>query len=134
MATALFLCLHNAGRSQMSAALFERPAGRRHRALSAGSEADPDGRVHPEVVKVMRELGIDVSDRRPQRLSRELAEQADVVVTMGCGDACPLIPGKRYIDWELPDPKGRPVEEVRATRDEIARRVDGLVAELDRSV
>jgi arsenate reductase (thioredoxin) len=89
--------------------------------------------LHPEVVKVMRELGIDISGRRPQLLSRELAEQADVVVTMGCGDACPFIPGKRYIDWELPDPKGRPVEEVRATRDEIARRVESLVAELDRS-
>jgi len=134
MATALFVCLHNAGRSQMSAALFERAAHGRHRALSAGSEADPDGRVHPEVVTVMRELAIDVSDRRPQRLSRELAEQADVVVTMGCGDACPFIPGKRCIDWELPDPRGRPVEEVRATRDEIARRVEGLLAELDRSV
>ena len=134
MATALFVCLHNAGRSQMSAALFERAADGRHRALSAGSEADPSGRVHPPVVEVMRELGIDLSDRRPQRLTRELADQADVVVTMGCGDACPYIPGKRYIDWELPDPKGRPVEEVRATRDDIARRVDGLVAELDHSI
>ena len=133
MATVLFVCLHNAGRSQMSAALFERAAHGRHRALSAGSEADPQGGVHPEVVNAMRELGIDLSDRRPQRLSRELAERADVVVTMGCGDACPFIPGKRHIDWELPDPKGRPVEEVRATRDEIARRVDGLVDELDRS-
>jgi protein-tyrosine-phosphatase len=131
MATALFVCLHNAGRSQMSAALFERAAGGRHRALSAGSEADPDGRVHPPVLAVMRELGIDLADRRPQRLTTELAEQADVVVTMGCGDACPYIPGKRYIDWELPDPKGRPVEEVRATRDEIARRVEALVEELD---
>ena len=118
----------------MSAALLERAAHGRHRALSAGSEADPGGRVHPEVVNVMRELGIDLSDRRPQRLTHELAVQADVVVTMGCGDACPFIPGKRYIDWELPDPKGRPVEEVRATRDEIARRVDGLVAELNRSI
>ncbi len=134
MATALFVCLHNAGRSQMSAALFERAAHGRHHALSAGSEADPDGRVHPEVVEVMRELGIDLSDRRPQRLSRELAEQADVVVTMGCGDACPYIPGKRYIDWELPDPKGRPIDEVRATRDDIARRVKQLVAELDQTV
>ena len=133
MATVLFVCLHNAGRSQMSAALFERAAHGRHRALSAGSEADPHGKVHPEVVDVMRELGIDLSDRRPQRLSRELAERADVVVTMGCGDACPFIPGKRHIDWELPDPKGRPVEEVRATRDEIARRVNGLCDELDRS-
>jgi len=132
MATALFVCVHNAGRSQMSAALFEHAANERHRALSAGSDADPDGHIHPEVVEVMRELGIDVSDRRPQRLTTELAQQADVVVTMGCGDACPFIPGKRYIDWELPDPKGRPVEEVRATRDEIARRIDDLVAELDR--
>jgi arsenate reductase (thioredoxin) len=133
MATALFVCLHNAGRSQMSAALFERAAGGRHRALSAGSEADEDGRVHPQVVAVMRELGIDLSDRRPQRLSTELAEQADVVVTMGCGDACPYIPGKRYVDWALQDPKGRPVDEVRATRDDIAARVEALVAELDRT-
>lgn len=131
MATALFVCLHNAGRSQMSAALFERAAGARHHALSAGSEADPDGRVHPQVIEVMKELGIDLSDRRPQRLTRELAEQADVVVTMGCGDACPWIPGKRYIDWELEDPKGRPVEEVRVTRDDIAARVQTLVRELD---
>ena len=131
MATALFVCLHNAGRSQMSAALFERSAQGRHLALSAGSEADPDGRVHPEVIEVMGELGIDLSDRRPQRLSVELAERADVVVTMGCGDACPFIPGKRYIDWELADPKGRPIEEVRATRDDIARRVHQLVHELN---
>jgi arsenate reductase (thioredoxin) len=132
MATALFVCLHNAGRSQMSAALFERAADGRHRALSAGSEADPGGRVHPPVVEVMRELGIDLSERRPQRLSTELAEQADVVVTMGCGDACPYIPGKRYLDWDLPDPAGRPVDEVRTLRDDIARRVEELVDELDR--
>jgi arsenate reductase (thioredoxin) len=131
VATALFVCLHNAGRSQMSAALFERAAAGRHRALSAGSEADPDGRVHPQVVDAMRELGIDLSGKRPQRLTRELAEEADVVVTMGCGDACPYIPGKRYVDWELADPKGRPLDEVRATRDDIARRVEALVAELD---
>ena len=131
MATALFVCLHNAGRSQMSAALFDRAAAGRHRALSAGSEADPNGHVHPEVVTVMNELGVDLSDRRPQRLSDELAAKADVIVTMGCGDACPYIPGKRYIDWELPDPKGRPVDEVRQLRDEIAGRVRQLVAELD---
>src|SRR6476469_7039727 len=107
MATALFVCLHNAGRSQMSAALFARAAAGRHRALSAGSVADPAGSVHPQVVEVMRELGIDLAGRRPQRLTTELAEQADVVVTMGCGDTCPYIPGKRYIDWELDDPKGR---------------------------
>ena len=129
MATALFVCLHNAGRSQMSAALFERASDGRHRALSAGTT--PGGRVHSEVVEVMRELDIDLADREPQLLTRELAEQADVVVTMGCGDECPYIPGKRYVDWELPDPKGRPVDEVRATRDEIAERVRELVAELD---
>jgi protein-tyrosine-phosphatase len=129
--TVLFVCLHNAGRSQMSQALFERAAGGRHQALSAGSQADPSGRVHPPVVEVMRELGIDLADRKPQPLTRELAERADVVVTMGCGDECPYIPGKRYLDWDLPDPKGRPLDEVRATRDDIARRVTQLLAELD---
>jgi arsenate reductase (thioredoxin) len=129
MAHALFVCLHNAGRSQMSQALFERATKGRHTAASAGTQ--PGERVHPEVVDAMRELGIDLADRRPQKLTPALAEQADVVVTMGCGDACPYIPGKRYVDWELPDPKGRPVEEVRATRDEIARRVQALVEELD---
>jgi arsenate reductase len=126
----LFVCLHNAGRSQISRALFERAAAGRHAAESAGSVADPDGRVHPEVVEVMRELGVDLSGRRPQRLTRALAERADVVVTMGCGDACPYIPGKRYVDWDLPDPKGRPLEEVRALRDEIDRRVSDLLGEL----
>jgi protein-tyrosine-phosphatase len=131
MSHVLFVCLHNAGRSQMSQALFEHAAGGRHTAASAGTEADPQGAVHPEVVEVMGELGFDLSRRRPQRLSRGLAEQADVVVTMGCGDECPYIPGKRYVDWDLADPKGRPADEVRATRDEIARRVDALVRELD---
>ena len=129
MATALFVCLHNAGRSQMSAALFERAAQGRHRALSAGTT--PAGRVHPEVVEVMQELDIDLSDRVPRKLDRELAEQADIIVTMGCGDECPYIPGKRYIDWDLPDPKGRPIDEVRTTRDDIAERVEALIAELD---
>src|SRR5687768_6232631 len=119
-ATVLFVCLHNAGRSQMSAALFERAAEGRHRALSAGTM--PAERVHPEVVQVMDELGIDLSGRSPRKLTRDLAEQADVVVTMGCGDECPYIPGKRYIDWELDDPKGRPLDEVRITRDDIAER------------
>ena len=131
MATVLFVCRHNAGRSQMSQALFERAAGGRHRAVSAGSEADPEGRVHPQVVAVMHELGLDLSDRRPRRLSDELGEQADVIVTMGCGDACPYIPGKRYLDWDLADPKDRPLEQVRATRDDIVYRVAALVAELD---
>jgi len=129
MARVLFVCLHNAGRSQMSAALFERAADGRHEASSAGTT--PTDHVHPEVVEVMRELGVDLAKRVPRRLTRELAEEADVVVTMGCGDECPYIPGKRYIDWDLPDPKGRPLDEVRATRDEIARRVADLVAELD---
>ena len=129
MAHVLFVCLHNAGRSQMSQALFERAAAGRHTAASAGTT--PAEQVHPEVAGVMRELGIDLTDHRPQLLTRELAGQADVVVTMGCGDECPFIPGKRYLDWELEDPKGRPVEEVRATRDEIARRVQDLLADLD---
>ena len=128
MATVLFVCLHNAGRSQMSQALFERAAGGEHAALSAGTT--PAEHVHPEVVQVMRELGIDLADRRPQLLTRELAERADLIVTMGCGDACPYIPGKRYLDWDLPDPKGRPLDEVRATRDEIASRIDSLLSDL----
>ena len=115
----------------MSKALFERASAGRHRALSAGTT--PAEHVHPEVADVMAELGIDLAAVKPRLLTRELAEQADVVVTMGCGDACPVIPGKRYLDWDLADPKGRPLEEVRATRDEIARRVASLVAELDRS-
>jgi protein-tyrosine-phosphatase len=131
MAHVLFVCLHNAGRSQMSRALFEQAAGGQHTAESAGSEADPGGRVHPPVVEVMSELGIDLSDVRPQRLTDELAQRADVVVTMGCGDACPYIPGKRYLDWDRPDPKGQPIEVVRALRDDIATRVEQLVAQLD---
>ena len=130
MSHVLFVCLHNAGRSQISQALFERAARGRHTAESAGSVADPDGRVHPEVVAVMRELGIDLAARRPQRLTTELAQRADVVVTMGCGDACPYIPGKRYLDWELDDPAGLPVDAVRPIRDEIDRRVRRLLREL----
>ena len=130
MANVLFVCLHNAGRSQMSEALFERAADGRHHACSAGTE--PADHVHTVVVEVMRELDIDLADRVPQPLTHELAEHADVVVTMGCGDACPYIPGKRYIDWDLADPKGRPIDEARATRDDIARRVQDLVTDLDR--
>ncbi len=132
MASVLFVCLHNAGRSQMSQALFERAASGRHTARSAGTT--PTERVHPEVLEVMRELGIDLSERRPRLLTRELAEHADVVVTMGCGDECPYIPGKRYIDWDLPDPKGRPLDEVRTTRDAITHRVEELVMELDAQI
>jgi len=129
MATVLFVCLHNAGRSQMSQALFERAADGRHAAVSAGTT--PAQRVHPEVVEVIREIGVDLSDREPQLLTEELARMADLVVTMGCGDACPYVPGKRYLDWDLADPKGRPLGEVRAIRDDIERRVEALVAELD---
>jgi protein-tyrosine-phosphatase len=129
MAVVLFVCLHNAGRSQMSRALFDQTARGRHTALSAGTT--PGDRVHPQVVEAMREVGIDIADRRPQLLTRELAEQADVVITMGCGDQCPYIPGKRYIDWDLPDPAGRPLDEVRATRVAIAQRVTQLAHELD---
>ncbi len=131
MARVLFVCLHNAGRSQMSAAFLERATEGRHEALSAGTT--PAERVHPEVVDAMREVGVELSHRTPQRLSRQLAEWADLVITMGCGDECPYVPGKRYLDWDLPDPKGRPMEEVRAVRDEIRARVGQLAAELDAS-
>jgi arsenate reductase (thioredoxin) len=128
MAHVLFVCLHNAGRSQMSEALFVRDAEGRHDARSAGTS--PADRVHLEVVEAMGELGIDLSTKLPRRLTEGDAEWADLVVTMGCGDKCPYIPGRRYLDWDLPDPKGRPLEEVRATRDEIARRVTELLDEL----
>ena len=128
MANVLFVCLHNAGRSQISKTLFEQLAGPEHIAQSSGTQ--PGERVHPEVVEVMKEIGIDLSDEVPKKLTQEQAEWADVVITMGCGDECPYIPGKRYIDWELDDPKGRPLEEVRETRDEIEQRVRQLAAEL----
>lgn len=129
MARVLFVCLHNAGRSQISEALFRRAAAGHHEARSAGTE--PGERVHPEVVEAMEELGIDLAARVPRELTEADAEWADVVVTMGCGDKCPYIPGKRYLDWELKDPKGRPLEEVRRTREEIERRVTELIGELD---
>jgi arsenate reductase len=112
----------------MAQALFEQAADGRHEARSAGSR--PAEHVHPEVVDAMAELGIDLSGRAPQGLQQADAEWADVVVTMGCGDECPFIPGKRYLDWDLDDPGGRPLEEVRRIRDEIGRRVDALLAEL----
>lgn len=130
MAHVLFVCLHNAGRSQMSEALFNEIAGPGHEARSAGTT--PADRVHPEVAEVMAEVGLDVGSRTPRRLTTADAEWADVVVTMGCGDECPFVPGTRYVDWDLPDPRGRPVEDVRATREEIGRRVAALLAELDR--
>jgi len=128
VARVLFVCLHNAGRSQMSQALFERAADGSHQAASAGTT--PGDRVHDEVVAVMREIGIDLSERTPRLLTQDLVEWADVVVTMGCGDACPYIPGKRYVDWDLPDPKGLPQDDARRLRDEIDQRVRALEAEL----
>ncbi len=128
MTTVLFVCLQNAGRSQMSQALFQRATGETDRALSAGTT--PAEHVHPEVVQVMREIGIDLADRTPQLLTPELAQQADIIVTMGCGDRCPYIPGKRYIDWQLPDPAGQPIEHVREIREGIADRVADLILDL----
>jgi arsenate reductase (thioredoxin) len=125
----LFVCVQNAGRSQIAEALFARAAGARHSARSAGSS--PAAVVHPEVAEAMNELGLDIGGRTPRRLGNADAEWADVVVTMGCGDACPYIPGKRYLDWELDDPHGQSLERVREIRDEIGRRVEHLVGELD---
>jgi arsenate reductase (thioredoxin) len=130
MANALFVCLHNAGRSQVSRALFERAAAGRHAAAAAGTR--PAEQLHPLVVEAMAEAGIDISGRRPQLLTPAMAEWADLVVTMGCGDECPYIPGKRYLDWDLEDPKDMPIASVRALREVIARRVDALLEELDR--
>jgi arsenate reductase len=129
----LFLCIGNAGRSQMAQAFFEqhvRESGSAHGVRSAGSRAE--SQLHPEVVEAMRELGIDLSDRRPRQLEPEAdTAWADVVVTMGCGDVCPVLPGTSYLDWGLPDPIGQPLERVREIRDDIARRVDELAAGLD---
>jgi arsenate reductase (thioredoxin) len=126
--TVLFVCVGNAGRSQMAAALLDLHAAGRVRVLSAGSK--PADAVHPGVLEVMAERGIDLFDAVPKRLEDEAVLEADVVVTMGCGDACPVYPGKRYEDWELPDPAGKSVDEVRPIRDEIDRRVRRLLAEL----
>jgi protein-tyrosine-phosphatase len=128
MADVLFVCVQNAGRSQMSAALFGRAAAGRHSGVSAGT--DPGDHIHPEVVEAMRGVGIDLTDQRPQRLTTALVERADVVVTMGCGDACPVLPGKRYVAWDLPDPQGMASEDVRRLRDEIDAKVRALAEEL----
>ncbi|HSK14719.1 MAG TPA: DUF3562 domain-containing protein [Gaiellaceae bacterium] len=124
----LFVCVHNAGRSQMAAALLHHRAEGRVHVRSAGS--DPAESINPAVVEAMAELGIDLADEFPKPLTDEVVRAADAVVTMGCGDACPIYPGKVYRDWELPDPAGRPLDEVREIRDEIDRRVRALVAEL----
>jgi arsenate reductase len=122
----IFACVHNADRSQMAAAFFNQLANRsKAEAVSAGTE--PGVRVHPEVLSVMQEVGIDLSDAKPQKLTQELAEGATLLITMGCGDKCPYVPGLRRDDWPLRDPKGLPVEEVRKVRDEIEARVRGLI-------
>ena len=124
----MFLCLHNAGRSQMAAAFLERIAGNRIRVISAGSA--PGEQLNPAVVSVLLEVGIDIRSNTPKKLTDEMARESDVIVTMGCGDACPVYPGKKYLDWELADPAGKAIDEVRVIRDEIEARVRGLVAEL----
>jgi arsenate reductase len=124
----LFVCVHNAGRSQMAAGYLRHLAGDRIEVLSAGSE--PGDRINPVAVQAMAEEGIDIAGAQPRILDADEVRASDVVVTMGCGDACPFFPGTRYEDWELDDPAGRPIEEVRPIRDEIRRRVEALVAEL----
>jgi len=127
----LFLCVHNAGRSQMAAAFARQIGGDRIIVYSAGS--DPGDRLNPAVVSVMAEKGMDISDETPKKLTDEMGRIADVIVTMGCGDECPVYTGKRYVDWDLTDPAGRTVQEVRPIRDEIEARVAGLIAELAES-
>src|SRR4051812_39062109 len=124
----LFVCVHNAGRSQMAAGLLQREAGDRIRVISAGSE--PADQLNPAVVEAMEEVGIDISAERPKKLEDEMVRESDVVITMGCGDACPIYPSKRYEDWELEDPAGKDLDTVRGIRDEIANRIEALIADL----
>ena len=126
--TVLFVCVHNAGRSQMAAALLDKLSEGRVRVLSAGST--PADEVNPAVVEVMREIGVDLAGSRPRLLDEADVRASDVVVTMGCGDACPVFPGKRYLDWELPDPAGSSPDQVRPIRDRIEELVTGLLNEL----
>ena len=127
--TVLFLCIHNAGRSQMAAGWLRHLAGDRVRVLSGGSE--PAQQVNPAAVEAMHEVGIDIAEATPRAWTPETLDEADVVVTMGCGDTCPVVPGKRYLDWELTDPAGQPLEVVREVRDEIAEQVRALLGGLD---
>ena len=128
MNVVLFACVHNAGRSQMAAAWFNRLADpTKARAISAGT--DPGSRVHPEVIDAMNEVGVDLSEAGTTRLTTEVAQQAQMLITMGCGDQCPLVPGVRRDDWPLEDPKGKPIAHVRAIRDDIRQRVEALLVE-----
>ncbi|MFD7414143.1 arsenate reductase ArsC [Kitasatospora purpeofusca] len=129
IASVLFVCIHNAGRSQMAAGFLRHLAGDRVEVRSAGSV--PGEMVNPAAVAAMAELGIDISDQRPKILTTEAVQASDYVITMGCGDACPYFPGKRYLDWKLDDPAGQGVEAVRPIRDEIKGLIEGLVAEID---
>ena len=127
MLKVIFACVHNAGRSQMAAAFFNQLAdSQKAKAISAGTEPGP--RVHPEVLATMQEIGIDLSRAQPQRLTEELAKDAQLLITMGCGDKCPYVPGLRRDDWPLRDPKGLPIDEVRTIRDEVRARVESLIA------
>ncbi|MBB4935105.1 arsenate reductase [Lipingzhangella halophila] len=124
----LFVCVHNAGRSQMAAGFLNHYGGDAVEVRSAGSE--PGEAINPVAVSAMREVGIDISEQRPKSLTADAVESSDVVITMGCGDTCPVFPGKRYLDWELDDPAGQPIEGVRPVRDEIGARVAALLREL----
>jgi arsenate reductase len=126
--TVLFVCIHNAGRSQMAAGFMRELSGGRVEVLSAGSE--PKDQINPVAVQVMAEEGIDIASEQPKILTTDAVKESDVVITMGCGDTCPIFPGKRYEDWDLTDPAGRPIEEVRPIRDDIKQRVENLLAEL----
>ncbi|MET9676349.1 arsenate reductase ArsC [Streptomyces sp. NPDC006482] len=129
LASVLFVCVHNAGRSQMAAGFLDHLAGDRVEVRSAGSV--PGDRVNPAAVEAMREVGVDISDRKPKVLTTEAVQASDYVITMGCGDACPVFPGKKYLDWALEDPAGQGVEAVRPIRDEIKDLIEGLIAEID---
>ncbi|MEV4810951.1 arsenate reductase ArsC [Micromonospora avicenniae] len=124
----LFVCVHNAGRSQMAAGWLRHLAGDTIKVRSAGSE--PAEQINPVAVEAMREVGVDITDQTPVRLAWDTAEASDVIITMGCGDSCPIFPGKRYEDWKLTDPAGQPIDIVRQVRDEIRSRVSGLLADL----
>ncbi|MEW2611140.1 arsenate reductase ArsC [Streptomyces sp. NPDC047880] len=129
LASVLFVCVHNAGRSQMAAGFLHHLAGDRIEVRSAGSV--PGDQVNPAAVEAMAEVGVDIADARPKSLTTEAVQASDYVITMGCGDACPIFPGKKYLDWALEDPAGRGVEAVRPIRDEIQKRVEALIAEID---
>jgi arsenate reductase len=127
----LFVCVHNAGRSQMAAAILDHQAAGRVRVASAGSQ--PASQLNPAVIAAMEEIGLDISRNHPRRLADDDVQAADVVITMGCGDACPVYPGKRYLDWDLPDPAGLPLDQVRLIRDQIRTLVTSLLTDLTQS-